>query len=69
MLEAKLNAGSIDPEEYLNNLEATIEKDKKLLEFYTTKGITHYINFIKAKLAIYEKEVSDMKAQMEQPQE
>ena len=69
MLEAKLNAGQIDPEDYLKGLEATVERDTKLLEFYTAKGITFYINFINAKLRIYKKEISDMKGQAEEPQE
>ena len=69
MLEAKLGAGQIDIEDYLKDLESTIERDKKLLEFYTAKGNTFYVNFIKSKIEIYDKEFTETKAQMEQPQE
>ena len=69
MLEGRLGSGQIDFADYLQSLRNTIEKDKKLFTFYTTKGATIYANFIKSKLEIYEKELVDMEAQMSQEQE
>ena len=69
MLEGRLGSGQIDFAEYLQGLRNTIEKDRKLLTFYTSKGATAYINFIKTKLEIYEKELTDMESQVSQEQE
>ena len=69
VLESKLTAGQVDPEEYMKELETTVERDKKLLEFYTAKGAAVYVNFIKAKIEVYEKELTEMKTQMAEGQE
>ena len=53
----------------MKELESTIERDKKLLVFYTSNGAAAYVNFMKAKIDIYEKELSEMKSQMEEGQE
>lgn len=65
MLESKLTAGQVDPEEYMKELESIAARDKKLLEFYTAKGAAFYVNFIKTKIDIFEKEIAEMKSQME----
>lgn len=53
----------------MKGLEDTIQKDKRLLQLYTSKNAAKYIVFITAKIGIYEKEVADTKAQMEAGEE
>lgn len=54
----------MDPEEYFKSISAGLDRDKKIMELYSSKNLATYTKFMSCKIELVQKEVNEMKEQM-----
>ena len=59
-METKFGEGEIDPNEYVNILKGMLQRDKKLVDFYKSKGDQDRLAFTIEKMKLVFKEQKEL---------